>query len=171
MFRSANRRGRCQLRPKLGGGRCRATHLFGRVGKNARWCRLSDSNRRPTAYKAVALPTELKRREARDYKTKHRFVFRSRSRRRRGRAGAGYTRRHVLSLFLRLVVDGLVAAGLLAPALARARRSGLSAALERAFRGRRSLARRTLVAGSCRIGGRNARRRAAGAGFSPLNIA
>src|SRR3546814_8689247 len=28
------------------------------------WCRLSDSNRRPTAYKAVALPTELSRRWA-----------------------------------------------------------------------------------------------------------
>ena len=25
------------------------------------WCRLSDSNRRPIAYKAIALPTELKR--------------------------------------------------------------------------------------------------------------
>jgi hypothetical protein len=24
-----------------------------------KWCRMSDSNRRPTAYKAVALPTEL----------------------------------------------------------------------------------------------------------------
>ena len=28
------------------------------------WCRLSDSNRRPTAYKAVALPAELSRRRA-----------------------------------------------------------------------------------------------------------
>ena len=27
------------------------------------WCRVSDSNRRPTAYKAVALPAELTRRE------------------------------------------------------------------------------------------------------------
>src|SRR5688500_20028960 len=27
-----------------------------------KWCRLSESNRRPTAYKAVALPTELSRR-------------------------------------------------------------------------------------------------------------
>ena len=27
-----------------------------------KWCRLRDSNSRPTAYKAVALPTELNRR-------------------------------------------------------------------------------------------------------------
>lgn len=27
----------------------------------AEWCRLSESNGRPTAYKAVALPTELRR--------------------------------------------------------------------------------------------------------------
>src|SRR3546814_9508704 len=34
------------------------------VVATAVWCRLSDSNRRPTAYKAVALPTELSRRAA-----------------------------------------------------------------------------------------------------------
>jgi hypothetical protein len=35
---------------------------LGRLGTGT-WCRQSDSNRRPTAYKAVALPTELCRRE------------------------------------------------------------------------------------------------------------
>src|SRR5690606_26234789 len=37
-----------------------------------RWCRLSDSNRRPIAYKAIALPTELKRlsKEQRFYLTR-----------------------------------------------------------------------------------------------------
>src|SRR5690606_27504185 len=35
-----------------------------RSGGIAGWCRLSDSNGRPTAYKAVALPAELKRRHA-----------------------------------------------------------------------------------------------------------
>jgi hypothetical protein len=34
------------------------------------WCRLSDSNRRPIAYKASALPTELKRRERKFYLTR-----------------------------------------------------------------------------------------------------
>lgn len=37
-------------------------HSYGPCGTSL-WCPLSDSNRRPTAYKAVALPTELKRRE------------------------------------------------------------------------------------------------------------
>ena len=34
------------------------------------WCRLTDSNCRPTAYKAVALPTELKRRKTGVYSEK-----------------------------------------------------------------------------------------------------
>jgi hypothetical protein len=38
------------------------------------WCRLSDSNRRPTAYKAVALPTELKRRACNDTEKHHDFL-------------------------------------------------------------------------------------------------
>ncbi len=32
------------------------------------WCRLPESNWRPTRYECVALPTELKRRNRRDYK-------------------------------------------------------------------------------------------------------
>ena len=44
--------------------RIKVSQNFNRPWKNARegrfnWCRLSDSNWRPTAYKAVALPTEL----------------------------------------------------------------------------------------------------------------
>ena len=41
------------------------TELLGVVGEGALtvgWCRLSESNGRPTDYKSVALPTELKRR-------------------------------------------------------------------------------------------------------------
>lgn len=33
---------------------------------NGEWCRLSDSNRRPIAYKAIALPTELKRQQGKN---------------------------------------------------------------------------------------------------------
>ncbi len=40
----------------------KSKNLFRTAVNKIGWCRLSDSNRRPTAYKAVALPTELKRR-------------------------------------------------------------------------------------------------------------
>jgi len=33
------------------------------TGRTEYWCRLSESNGRPTAYKAVALPTELNRQD------------------------------------------------------------------------------------------------------------
>ena len=57
-FEVRKRAARTGRNPKTGAALKSLDGLLGTM----KWCRLPDSNWRPTAYKAVALPTELKRR-------------------------------------------------------------------------------------------------------------